>query len=199
MSRKSWRDVLPIHPATELFPRMSDDELRALGEDIIKNGLTSPIVLWRANAKAAPVRHRERLMGMFARSGKRPMGWWDYEAEIAYPGYEREQSTLYDAGLLDEEEKAELEAKWRYYFDEAQGSGFTYCTGHSWLKGAAARRRHYAWADISRSLTKRWRAERRRTIRKLESNAGEPAQEAAPVRHEEEPGEGRENMTRPTS
>jgi hypothetical protein len=43
-----WRSILPIHPAAELFPPMSADELKALGEDIIKNGLTSPIVLWRA-------------------------------------------------------------------------------------------------------------------------------------------------------
>src|SRR5262245_20521126 len=43
---KSWHDVLPIHPAADLFPLMSPDELPALGEDIIKNGLTSPIVLW---------------------------------------------------------------------------------------------------------------------------------------------------------
>jgi type II secretory pathway component HofQ len=43
---KSWRDFLQIHPAAELFPRMPPDELRALGEDIIKSGLTSPIVLW---------------------------------------------------------------------------------------------------------------------------------------------------------
>jgi hypothetical protein len=43
---KSWRDVLPIHPAAELFPLMSPAELRKLGEDIKKNGLTSPIVLW---------------------------------------------------------------------------------------------------------------------------------------------------------
>jgi hypothetical protein len=42
----SWRDVLPIHPAAELFPRMSPDELRALGEDIKKRGLMSPIMLW---------------------------------------------------------------------------------------------------------------------------------------------------------
>src|SRR5262249_52732963 len=47
-SAQSWRDVLPIHPAAELFPRMSADELRTLGEDIKKNGLTSPIVLWEA-------------------------------------------------------------------------------------------------------------------------------------------------------
>jgi hypothetical protein len=45
-ARASWREVLPIHPAAELFPCMSPDELRALGEDIIKNGLTSQIVLW---------------------------------------------------------------------------------------------------------------------------------------------------------
>lgn len=40
----SWRDVLPIHPAAELFPIMGADELRALGEDIKKNGLRSPII-----------------------------------------------------------------------------------------------------------------------------------------------------------
>jgi len=41
--RTSWRDVLPIHPAAELSPLMSPDKLRALGEDIKANGLTSPI------------------------------------------------------------------------------------------------------------------------------------------------------------
>jgi hypothetical protein len=48
----SWRSTLPIHPAAELFPRMPPDELRALGEDIIKNGLTSPIVLWQPDSKS---------------------------------------------------------------------------------------------------------------------------------------------------
>jgi DNA-binding Lrp family transcriptional regulator len=42
----SWRDALPVHPAAELFPRMSEVELAALGKDIKMNGLTSPIVLW---------------------------------------------------------------------------------------------------------------------------------------------------------
>jgi hypothetical protein len=48
----SWRDVLPIHPACELFPPLPPDELRALGEDIVKNKLASPIVLWQADSKA---------------------------------------------------------------------------------------------------------------------------------------------------
>jgi hypothetical protein len=45
----SWRDVLSIHPAAELFPLMADTDpaaLKALGEDIIKHGLASPIALW---------------------------------------------------------------------------------------------------------------------------------------------------------
>jgi hypothetical protein len=42
---KSWRDVLPVHPAADLFPLMSPDELKVLGEDIKKNGLEVPIVL----------------------------------------------------------------------------------------------------------------------------------------------------------
>ena len=35
---KSWRDVITIHPAADLFPMMSPDELKALGEDIRRNG-----------------------------------------------------------------------------------------------------------------------------------------------------------------
>src|SRR5262249_60630199 len=48
----SWRSTLPIHPAAELFPRMAPDGLRALGEDIIKNGLTAPIVLGQPDSKS---------------------------------------------------------------------------------------------------------------------------------------------------
>ena len=42
----SWRDHLKIHPAAELFPLMSEPELRELGEDIKANGLVSSIVLY---------------------------------------------------------------------------------------------------------------------------------------------------------
>ena len=52
IASKSWRAVLPIYPAAELFPRMTPEELRALGKDIIRNGLTSDIVLWRATPKS---------------------------------------------------------------------------------------------------------------------------------------------------
>src|SRR5215510_6967254 len=42
---RSWRARLPVHPAAELFPRMSPDELRALGEDIKNNGQRQPIAI----------------------------------------------------------------------------------------------------------------------------------------------------------
>ena len=43
---KSWRDVLPIHPAAELLPPLSKAELAELGEDIGKRGLRLPIAVW---------------------------------------------------------------------------------------------------------------------------------------------------------
>jgi len=52
LARKSWRDGLQIHPAAELFPRMAPDELKVLGEDIVKSGLTSHIALWRPDPKS---------------------------------------------------------------------------------------------------------------------------------------------------
>jgi hypothetical protein len=45
--KPSWRDHLPVHPAANLFPKMSEAELRELGEDIKKNGLLVPVVVWK--------------------------------------------------------------------------------------------------------------------------------------------------------
>jgi hypothetical protein len=45
---KSWRDVLPIHPAAEIFPLMKDTDpeaSRALGNDIQTNGLREGVAL----------------------------------------------------------------------------------------------------------------------------------------------------------
>jgi ParB-like chromosome segregation protein Spo0J len=42
----SLREFTP-HPAAELFPLLDKDELRALADDIAKNGLLEPIVTWQ--------------------------------------------------------------------------------------------------------------------------------------------------------
>jgi hypothetical protein len=40
----SWRERITVHPAADLFPGMSDDELRQLGEDIRAHDLQVPVV-----------------------------------------------------------------------------------------------------------------------------------------------------------
>jgi hypothetical protein len=70
---KSWRDTLSIHPAAELLPPMSDNEVRVLGRDIkAHGGLTSPIVLWRAHPKgqAQLLDGRNRLDAIEAMTGR---------------------------------------------------------------------------------------------------------------------------------
>jgi hypothetical protein len=42
---ESWRDHIEVHPACELFPSMTPDELRSLSEDIKANGLQTPITV----------------------------------------------------------------------------------------------------------------------------------------------------------
>jgi hypothetical protein len=49
MNAASWRDLIKVHPAADLFPMMHDAELDELGRDIIKNGLGVGIVLWAAH------------------------------------------------------------------------------------------------------------------------------------------------------
>ncbi len=47
--RFDWRKHLIVHPAADLLPLMSEPELETLARDIHKNGLLTPIVLWREN------------------------------------------------------------------------------------------------------------------------------------------------------
>ena len=70
--RRSWRDVLPIHPAADRFPPITAEELRELGTDIVKNGLTSSIALWRADPKspAQLLDGRNRLDAIEIATGK---------------------------------------------------------------------------------------------------------------------------------
>jgi hypothetical protein len=42
----SWRDVLPVHSAAEVFPRVSEEELNVLTQDIRQHGLKTKITVW---------------------------------------------------------------------------------------------------------------------------------------------------------
>lgn len=43
---QGWRSRLAVHPAAELFPLMAKDELRALADDIAKNGLREKAITY---------------------------------------------------------------------------------------------------------------------------------------------------------
>src|ERR1700693_793515 len=42
----SWRDLIKVHPAANLFPMMSDTELGELGKNILEHGLNQYLTLW---------------------------------------------------------------------------------------------------------------------------------------------------------
>ena len=58
VAAQSWRELLPVHAAAELFPRMKGDELVALGEDISRNGLRVPIIVVEVDRSPVVVQGR---------------------------------------------------------------------------------------------------------------------------------------------
>src|SRR5262249_22533358 len=68
----------------------------------------------REELQAAWEKHRDEVMRLWGSHGRRPMAWWEFDAgDLKHPGYSRERSTLWRAGVLTEAEKAELERDWR--------------------------------------------------------------------------------------
>jgi hypothetical protein len=103
------------------------------------------------------IENRARLMPMLAVDGRRPRGWWAFEAgDLRYPGRDLERSTLFEAGLLGAEEAAELLTDWRREFDRAHGPDFFHCASGKILRGEAARHEHFKWADIPPALVDEW-------------------------------------------
>jgi hypothetical protein len=60
----SWRDVVTIHPAADLFPMLGDAELRELGEDINRHGLREKIKIVVRDKEQILIDGRNRLAAM---------------------------------------------------------------------------------------------------------------------------------------
>jgi hypothetical protein len=58
---QNWRDVLPIHPAADLFELISADQFRDLVANIAKHGLRDKIDIYLKDGKSALVDGRNRL------------------------------------------------------------------------------------------------------------------------------------------
>jgi hypothetical protein len=130
----------------------------------------------REELRQAWLRHRDKVMATWAKHGKRPAGWWEFESPFPRP-FEHEASALYEADLLGEQERAELVSRWRREFERAFEPTFFYCSGPDHiLRGLKARGAHWKWADIPLSLLQKWRSQRRcrsKAIRELKETAAE--------------------------
>jgi hypothetical protein len=62
--RSKWREIYKVHPAADVFPMMSDEELAELGEDIKKNGLRVPMLFWFREGEYILLDGRNRLEAM---------------------------------------------------------------------------------------------------------------------------------------
>ena len=60
----NWRQLYKVHPAADVFPMMSDEELAKLGEDILAKGLITPILFWDGGAGPLLIDGRNRLEAM---------------------------------------------------------------------------------------------------------------------------------------
>jgi hypothetical protein len=163
-------------------PDVSGAELLEL---LLGPGHQGPAFASEEEARAAWVRNRDCILAVWSTSGRRPVGWWSFDAPatLEYPGYERERSSLFTAGLLGEAEAAELIAYWRHEFERTFAPSFFVCSGPGKIfRGAAARRQHCKWLDLPRELRRKWTAEHRRrsrTIRKLETAQKKPREVTA--------------------
>jgi hypothetical protein len=54
-NKPSWRDLMPVHPAADIFPMLDDASLVALGNDIVANGLITPITVMGDDRGENPV------------------------------------------------------------------------------------------------------------------------------------------------
>jgi ParB-like chromosome segregation protein Spo0J len=69
----AWRDVLPVHPAADLFPMMSDSELKEFADDIATNGLQQRIKLRVHKGRKPEVVDGRNRLSALELAGKAPV------------------------------------------------------------------------------------------------------------------------------
>jgi hypothetical protein len=79
---KSWRDILPIHPACQLFSPMT------LGEDINKHGRRVPVTVWKEQKDFPPklLDDRSRVDAIVGPEASE-LRAWDRASETAHRAF----------------------------------------------------------------------------------------------------------------
>jgi hypothetical protein len=121
----AWRNHIKVHKAADLFPMMSEPELRELGEDIKKNKQRVQVIFWIPSGRSRPepappkgsallIDGRNRLDAMemvglpvFDKSGVPAFNWRFMEGNP----YDLVLSLNINRRHLDEEERRDLIAK----------------------------------------------------------------------------------------
>lgn len=129
-------------------------------------------------------RHREKLMAWWGKGGRRPMGWWCFEARemgLRFPGQAHERSALYEfTDVLSADERAQLEAEWRKEFDRSWDEHFFFCAGPDKIfTGDDARWQHWLFVDLPPPLLDKFMAERERRGQVIREQEGVPAEATA--------------------
>ena len=118
---KSWRDVIKVHPAADMFPMMTADEKKVLGEDIKKNRLHERVTLY-GNLNAVETWQlldgRNRLDAMelvglpvFVENGEIRNELWAFRRDDQVDPYEFVISANVHRRHLTPEQKRDLIAK----------------------------------------------------------------------------------------
>jgi len=129
--------------------------------------------------RAAWFRHRDRLMQRWGKDGRRPLGWWEYEAPekgLRFPGSKvHERSILYEfSDVLSAAERTELEAYWRKEFERSWAPNFSFYADGKIYSGDAARWQHWLFVDLPPPLLDQLMAERERrgrVVRELQEES----------------------------
>jgi hypothetical protein len=118
---KSWRDVIKVHPAADMFPMMTADKKKVLGEDIKKNRLHERVTLY-GNLNAVETWQlldgRNRLDAMelvglpvFVENGEIRNELWAFRRDDQVDPYEFVISANVHRRHLTPEQKRDLIAK----------------------------------------------------------------------------------------
>jgi hypothetical protein len=121
-----WRDDYRVHPAADVFPMMSDDELVELGEDIKANGLKVPMAYTVIDGEKFILDGRNRLEAMERAGIEMPFGMLqpftccaDYDTaastiisvNIKRRHFTKQQQADYTVAALKAAEQAKTEAE----------------------------------------------------------------------------------------